>query len=159
MASLKQLHGIAHDIAHHARSSLAYLFPHLWEACQAAGLTTVSMSLLDSDPYPASLPENGPLRVALNNLRERFERMVRHRGLDVTILTDAQLEFTFPPRFGDGSVYGVRSSLSTDKQRYEWTFPVPDMVTLVRAQRESRPVGEHAVLRQHEPGSSAGDDA
>ena len=147
MARVKPLIGVAHDIAHHARSGLSFLFPHLWEACQAAGVTGVTVNLLDSDPYPAMLREHGPLRLALGNLLKRFDRILVSRGLDVAGLSEARLDFAFPPRSGDGSIYGVHCTIVAKGERYEWDFPVPDELFLARLQRDESPIGIHIVRR------------
>jgi hypothetical protein len=68
MASLKTLQSVAHDIAHHAQSSLGWLHPHLSQACRAAGRTTVQIRLTDADPYPQLLEPMEPLRLALLGL-------------------------------------------------------------------------------------------
>ena len=145
MATVKRLSGVAHDISHHAQSGLAYLYPHLWEACQIAGIVSVTAGLKAGEPYPASLPEHGPLRAALDKLRLRFGQILQSRGLDETILSEARLDFTFPVRFGYGSIFGVHCTLVARGQRYEWDFPAPDELTLARMQRNSAPIGAHGA--------------
>ncbi len=121
--STRDLAGVAHDIAHHARSGLACLYPHLGQQCAAAHVASVRVDLLSSVPYPAELPMHGPLAMALRSLRDRLIEMLALRGHDIDGLSAAELTFSFPPEPRDHSVYSVRACLTTSTgRRYDRTL-------------------------------------
>lgn len=78
MSSLKQLQGVAHNIAHHSQSSLSWLHPHLGQACDHAGVTAADLELLAAQPYPSGLPTHEllprlkPLEMVLQALQAKF---------------------------------------------------------------------------------------
>jgi len=93
MTSLKQLHGIAHNLAHHAQSSLSWLHPHLARACREAGVSAATVELLAREPYPATLPDVEPLRLALGALRQWFLDLLDRQGFTATDVRSASLTF------------------------------------------------------------------
>lgn len=97
MTSLKQLKGVAHDIAHHAQSGLSFVHPHLGQACRAAGVTSAWLDLLEERPYPEGLPVLRPLELALGALRDKFVQMAGSKGIPPSEVEAVRLEFTFPP--------------------------------------------------------------
>jgi hypothetical protein len=118
--SLKDLQGVAHDVAHHAQSSLACLYPHLGRACQEAGLRNASVSLLQDDPYPSTLVRHEPLALAIGSLRRRFFEILASYGYVPSDVASVELSFTFPPSQGDGSIYAVQAIIKTpDGRIYE----------------------------------------
>jgi hypothetical protein len=120
--SFKGLAGVAHDIAHHAQSSLSYLYPHLGRACAEAGLVTVRVELLDSMPYPVNLQPNQPLATALRGLRDRLVQILALHGYDIEDLTAVDLTFSFPAMPRDHSLFSVRARLIASTGRcYEHT--------------------------------------
>lgn len=94
-ASIKQLRGAAHNLAHHSQSGLSWLHPHLARACEEAGVQRVSFDLLPKNPYPADLPSCEPLRRALVVLREWFLGQLDHLGHDKADLDHVLLTFEF----------------------------------------------------------------
>lgn len=123
MTKLATLAGVAHDIGHHAQSGLAWLYPHLGEACQSADQPSVTIDLLSERPYPSSIPEREPLVLALEALRSTFIRLLEQYGFQLSDLTAASLEFTFPPGFGDYSLYRVRTTLTSRSRIFEFSHP------------------------------------
>jgi len=96
MASLKKLQAVAHDIAHHAQSSLSWIHPHLGEACAEAGVLDTSVELLMSS-RPRGLAARKPLELALSSLREKFFEMLSTYGLSREDVRAVRLEFRFSP--------------------------------------------------------------
>ena len=111
MASLKKLQAVAHDIAHHAQSSLSWLHPHLGEACADAGVLDTSVELLTS-PYPPGLAARKPLEAALVSLREKFLDLLTNYGLGPADVTAVRLEFRFSPPPRDNFSCAVRSVIT-----------------------------------------------
>ncbi len=97
MASLKKLQAVAHDIAHHAQSSLSWIHPHLGEACAEAGVLDTSVELLMSS-CPRGLAARKPLELALSSLREKFFEMLSTYGLSREDVRAVRLEFRFYAR-------------------------------------------------------------
>ena len=111
MASLKKLQAVAHDIAHHAQSSLSWLHPHLGEACAEAGVLDASVELLTT-PYPPGLAARKPLETALVSLREKFLDLLNNYGLGPGDVTAVRLEFRFNPQPRDNFSCSVRSVIT-----------------------------------------------
>jgi len=95
VASTKLLQSVAHDIGHHAQSSLSWLHPHLSRACRLARLASIEVRLTDADPYPPMLPLVEPLRLALGGLRERFWQILRAQGLEQPVVAEVRMIFSF----------------------------------------------------------------
>lgn len=95
MASLKQLQGIAHDIAHHAQSGVSFLHPHLAQMCRQADVVTAAVELMAERPYPEGLGEWRPLEAALGVLRERLIAVLEAHGLSAVDIRSAHLVFLF----------------------------------------------------------------
>jgi hypothetical protein len=117
MGSLKKLQAVAHDIAHHAQSSLSFVHPHLGEACSEAGVLDVSIELLDVAPYPTGLSERAPLTLALGALHQRFLELLSRYDLSAADLSGARLEFRFKPERRDHYSCHVRSVLTAKSGR------------------------------------------
>lgn len=79
-----------------------------------------------AEPYPAGLPERQPLRLALGALRTTLLAILAKHGFDVGDLESARLEFTFPPGYGDGSLYQVRAVLRSGGRSFERSLPMID---------------------------------
>jgi hypothetical protein len=124
MAKLAAMNGVAHDIAHHARSGLSWLYPHFCEACRDAGVLTTSVDLVNGRPYPAGLPREQALALALSSMRETLAAILQKHGFDFAEVTSANLEFTFPIGYGDGSLYSVRSTLIYRGRNFERFLPI-----------------------------------
>ena len=118
------MNGVTHDIAHHAQSGLSWLYPHLGEACRDAGVLVTSVDLVDGQPYPRGLQYKEPLALALVSMRQMLAAILEKHGFDFTELTTAQLEFTFPTGYGDGSLYSVRSTLVYRGRTFERLLPI-----------------------------------
>jgi hypothetical protein len=115
--SPKSLLGVAHDIAEHAQSGLSFLYPHLCRACQEAGVRTTSLSLLEDDPYPATLRQHEPLALAFVGVRLRFLQILASYGYSSADVASIQLSFTFPVTWEDGSIYAVVAAITTPSGR------------------------------------------
>ena len=111
MASLKKLQAVAHDIAHHAQSSLSWIHPHLGEACAEAGVLDTSVELLMSS-CPRGLAVRKPLELALSSLREKFFEMLSTYGLSREDVSAVRLEFRFSPLPRDNFSCAVRSVIT-----------------------------------------------
>jgi len=109
--STKSLRGVAHNLAHHAQSGLAFLYPHLWRACSDVGVRQAHLDLLSQAPYPVGLPYREPLAMALHTLRGRFLDILDKGGFAASDVSSVELVFEFPPE-GDGSIYSVRAVLT-----------------------------------------------
>ena len=97
MGRIAVLAGVAHDIAHHAASALAYLSPHLALALRAAGRQTTQMDLLDPAPYPESVAELAPLRLALAALHVTALRILANHDLQAADLSSMVFHATPSP--------------------------------------------------------------
>src|SRR5947209_8040259 len=80
MTKLKELRGVAHNIAHHVESSMSYISPHLAQALRAVGEETTAIELLADSPYPPNAVELQPLRLALASLKETVQRLLKVHG-------------------------------------------------------------------------------
>jgi hypothetical protein len=105
MPRSKLLNGVAHDIAHHAMSSVSYLHPHLTQVCSGARRTTVTLDLLKESPLPADLPDHEPLRLASQSLHRTFTNILRTAGFTVADLKAARLTFHVPTDAPDDYSY------------------------------------------------------
>lgn len=92
---MKVLQSVAHDVAHHAQSSISWLHPHVGQACRAAGQLEVEVQLTSTELYPPALPPMEPLRLALLGLRDRFWRIVAAHKLEESVVKEASLLFRF----------------------------------------------------------------
>lgn len=101
MASLKELQGVAHNIAHHSQSSMSWLHPHLGQACHLAGVSAAEVELLSAKPYPLGLPTHEllpslkPLELALQGLQTKFWEILKQQGLCRADISSVRLEFHF----------------------------------------------------------------
>jgi hypothetical protein len=95
MTSMKVLQSVAHDVAHHARSGLSWLHPHVGQACRSAGLLEVEVQLTGAEMYPAILPPMEPLRLALIGLRDRLWKIVTAHKLEQSSVKGVSLLFCF----------------------------------------------------------------
>ena len=109
MGRIAVLAGVAHDIAHHAASSLAYLSPHLALALRAAHQQTTQMDLLDASPYPGLVAELAPLRLALAALHVTALRILETHDLQVSDLSS--MVFHATPSPWDQQGYGLHTRM------------------------------------------------
>jgi hypothetical protein len=98
--SAKKLNNMAHNIAHHAQSSLSYLHPHLGEACRALGITNVTLNLLKT-PYPKGFPVSEPLSMSTNQIQNKFLKMIAESESSIEEIDSAVLHFQFSPWIRD----------------------------------------------------------
>lgn len=105
MGRIAVLAGVAHDIAHHAASGLSYLSPHLPLALRAAHQQTTQLDLLDAAPYPESVAELAPLRLALAALHVTALRILQTHGLQASDLSSMAFQATPVP--WDQQGYGL----------------------------------------------------
>lgn len=117
MGRIAVLAGVAHDIAHHAASGLAYLSPHLALALRAANQPTTQMDLLDAAPYPESVAELAPLRLALAALHVTALRVLETHDLQATDLSSMVFHATPSPWDRQGYNLHTRMVISTRNGR------------------------------------------
>ncbi len=101
MPSHKRLSSVCHSIAHHAASSLSYLHPHLGQAAEVAGSTSIEVDLLSPQSFPAETRVSEPLKLAGAALQVRFEEMLKAEGFAVPDLQVGRLCLEFQPDFRD----------------------------------------------------------
>jgi hypothetical protein len=123
---MKLLQGVAHDIGHHAQSSLSWLHPHLSQACRVAQLDAVEVRLTDANPYPSVLAPREPLRLALAGLRERFWQILQAHQLERSTVAEARLTFSFREDRSDDYSSEVRAVVvGSNGRAYEAHFALP----------------------------------
>jgi len=94
MSKHSELAGVAHNIAHHAGSSLSCLSPHLAQALRTKGSDITQIDLLAKEPYPANAAELQPLRLALASLQKTVRSLLARHGFsdtDVSAISCMQL--------------------------------------------------------------------
>lgn len=95
MAAVRVLNSVAHNVAHHAASSMSWLHPHAYRAAQAATVGQIHFDLLA--PFPLTLPSvDPPLRLACEGLRAKFVDILTKDGFEVADLRSAWLTMRFP---------------------------------------------------------------
>lgn len=109
MASLKLFKGAAYDIAHHAQSGLSYLYPYVGELCKKGNLTSVTIKLMDDDPYPQELEFLKSFSLAVHSLVTKFKEIVLK--LELPIGEVAQMDLTIFFNNGYGSLFSVKSTV------------------------------------------------
>jgi hypothetical protein len=139
MPSQKQLNGIAHNLGHHAQSSLSYLWPSLDEACRLAGRSEATIDLLAPEPYPAGLPRLRPLELALAALRDWFSQLLDREGFVDADVTSAVLsiELQFEPGMPHAVDRRIRSTVTGSRGR---TFA--QEIPFIRQPRRLSPLEE-----------------
>jgi len=95
MARASKLASVAHNVAHHAASSVSWLHPHACQAARAAGLAELRFDLLAAQLL--SLPNlSMPLRLASEALREKSREILAQHGFSIGALSSALLVMQFP---------------------------------------------------------------
>ena len=112
MATQRSLSGVAHDIAHHAASSLAYLSPHMAQTLRGAGQTTTSVDLLSASPYPIGVADFQPLRTALQSLRSAAESILGKYGFSIPAIRAMELRVTPAPWDDSGYILHTRAVIT-----------------------------------------------
>lgn len=67
--------------------------PHLYQACQAAGIREATVDLLENAPYPPGLPRIEPLRLSLTALHNKFLAILAANGFGPSDVAAATLRF------------------------------------------------------------------
>ena len=111
MTSFKKFKGAAYNIAHHAQSSMGYLYPYVGKLCQKANLTAVTINLMDDNKYPKELDYLEPFSMALNSLMVKFEDILIKLQLPISEVVQMDLTIIFNQGYGDGSVFIVESKM------------------------------------------------
>lgn len=101
MPSRKRLRSVCHSIAHHAVSSLSYLHPHVLRACRSAGLSHMTIQLLEPEPCPVLFLGNESLRLSLRGLKEKLEHILASEGFAMSDIAGAELTFEPDPTLRD----------------------------------------------------------
>jgi len=117
MPSQHALSGVTHDIAHHAGSVLSYVHPHLYQACQAAGVREATVDLLENAPYPSGLPKVESLQLSLTALHDKFFAILAANGFGSSDVAAATLRFQFPLLGADGYACQVTAQLESSRGR------------------------------------------
>lgn len=120
MAKRRNLAGVAHDIAHHARSGVSYLCPHMAQALRGAGRDTTVVDLLDPSPYPEGTSEVRPLRLALQALHATAGTLLAKYGFTPADVSTIHLHATPPLWDAAGSSLHCRVVIVTpDGQSFD----------------------------------------
>lgn len=109
MPAVKELLGVAHDLAHHSQSGLSFLHPHLARVCRQAGVHEAEFDLCASAAYPRDLPMFEPLHFAIASLQAWLSDLLVRLGHDRATLRSAVLRFQF--RSGDDYNSSVRATI------------------------------------------------
>jgi hypothetical protein len=117
MSSQRALAGVTHDIAHHAASGLSYVHPHLYQACQTAGVREATVDLLTPAPYPLGLPQVEPLRLSLAALRDKFFAILSANEFGSADVKSLRLRFQFPLIGADGYSCQIAARLESTRGR------------------------------------------
>lgn len=81
MAKEAVLSGVAHNIAHHARSGFSSLSPYLARVLLSARLRTTQIDLLSEQPYPKNVALDKPLSLSLAALHSKAEKYCLYTDL------------------------------------------------------------------------------
>lgn len=101
MTSYKHLKGVAHDIAHHAASSMSWLHPSLSQACRLNFVDSVVLDLTHDPKYPEGFWVSKPLALATNGLKEWYRGLLKKKRFDEVDIQSVTIEFIFLPRRTD----------------------------------------------------------
>ena len=112
MDRVKRLRSVCHSIAHHAASGLSWVHPHVLHACDAHGLTSLEVNLLDEDPCPASCRDIEPLKSSLLGLKRRFTEILAAEKIALDDLIQASLTFIRDPAARDDHSTICRAQLT-----------------------------------------------
>ncbi len=123
MTSARRYNGVAHDIAHHAQSSVSGVHPHAVRACRRAGLSSVGIDLL-SGTLSDGEDTDGSLASASDALRQKLSAMIGDAGLNPEDLASATLVFV-PVAGKDDWSTEVRSSFKLrDGRTFDHVVPI-----------------------------------
>ncbi len=128
MTSFKRFKGAAYDIAHHSQSGLSCLYPYVGDLCQKANLTSVTIKLMDKEPYPRDLEFLEPLSFAISSLFDKFKVILLKQNLPILEVVEMDLTISFENGYGDGSLYSVESKIVL-KSGTSWVQRVTQGVT------------------------------
>ena len=117
MTKMANLAGVAHNIAHHAASSMSYLSPHLAQALRATGEETTAIQLLAQNPYPPKIAEVQPLRLSLVSLKATVQAMLQKHGFNQNDVISIVLHATPAPWDRDGYFLYTRAVITAKKGR------------------------------------------
>jgi hypothetical protein len=112
MEHKRELAGVAHNIAHHAGSGLGWLCPHMAQALRGAGLSTASVDLLSTSPYPAGALELSSLRTALRSPRSTVESILGKHGFSGKDVASIELQATPAPWDSSGYTLHTRTIIT-----------------------------------------------
>jgi len=101
MPTQNRLNSVCYSIAHHANSGLSFIHPHIGKALKDMGRSSMTISLLDSDPCPVELKENKPLGVALASLKTKFDQILSSEGYSSVDLTQVDMTFSLDEGMDD----------------------------------------------------------
>ena len=110
---MRELSGVAHNLAHQSQSSLSWLHPHLAQACRLSGVTEVKIELLDANPYPTALPHLRPLVLSLQALQSKFVELLAKQQIPQSNVQSVLLEFRFPVAEADNYSCSVRATITS----------------------------------------------
>ena len=120
MPSKKRLNSVCHSIAHHAVSGLSYIHPHILRTCRDAGISKLSISLLDAEPCPPGFIEVQPLRLSLTALKNKFESILASEGFSIADISKVTLTFSPDINMGDDYCSICHATLTSNTgQTYE----------------------------------------
>lgn len=97
MASIRVLASVAHDVAHHAASSVSWLHPHAFQHAQAVKCGELHFDLASATPLGRDLTSEELFAASLG-LHEKFVEILEKHGFAAPAVTRAQLTMLFPTR-------------------------------------------------------------
>jgi hypothetical protein len=115
MGRQAKLAGVAHDIAHHSRSSLSYINPHLAKALRSVGVETTEIDLLSTMPFPPVASESKPLRLALEELHKFVVTLLAKHGFGLDEVSAVVLFVTPVPWDQEGYLVNTRVVITSSK--------------------------------------------
>jgi hypothetical protein len=124
---LKELRGVAHDIAHHAASGLSCISPHMAQALRSSNIETTTIELLSEEPYPERVVELEPLRMALHALRKTMLEISSRRGFQAEDFQSVRLHATPAPWDQSGYLLHIKATIvASNGNSYEskWIDPL-----------------------------------
>jgi hypothetical protein len=114
-------------------NGVGHLTPHLSQAVRGPSLETTSVELPDEEPYPKSVAERAPLRLALRAMKETALDLPRKYGFERSDVLSIELHGTPAPRDDKGYVLHTRAVITSAKKIVSLLLAGPDNATSHKA--------------------------
>jgi len=112
MLRKKRLRSVVHSVAHHGVSGVCFLHPSLGETCNAIGLDSAEINLLNRDANSQLENASDKIFWAARALREKFESVLRSENMSRHELSKATAVFFFARSTWPSACY-VRITLNS----------------------------------------------